>query len=138
MWSLAMNQFLYWVVVSVFCSKAKNSQGKPDLFGKETDHSFSYKFIPLDLMPIQAKQAALMKSCLPPSLLQMIDANTWPGEALMVYCDTGRPFSYGDRPKLLLPQTSDHEPPTEGSHFGSKNVERLCGFYFETGLKKLN
>eukprot|EP00434_Breviolum_minutum_P028087 symbB.v1.2.024845.t1/scaffold2378.1/size80641/4 len=32
-----------------------------------------------------------MKSCFPPSLLEMIDANTWPGEGLMVYSDTGQP-----------------------------------------------
>lgn len=115
MWSLAMNQFLYWVVVSVFCSKAKNSQGKPDLFGKETDRSFSYKFIPLDLMPIQAKQAALMKSCLPPSLLQMIDANTWPGEALMAqnYC-------------FLKPLIMNH--PRKAVILGQKMLKDYAGF----------
>lgn len=128
MWSLAMNQFLYWVVVSVFCSKAKNSQGKPDLFGKETDHSFSYKFIPLDLMPIQAKQAALMKSCLLPSLLQMIDANTWPGEALMVYCDTGRPsaMEIAQNYCFLKPLIMNH--PRKAVILGQKMLKDYAGF----------
>ena len=35
----------------------------------------------------QAQQAIVMKSCLPSSLLSMVDEGTWPGDGLFVLAD---------------------------------------------------
>ena len=37
---------------------------------------------------MQAQQAILMKSCLPSSLLTMVDDGTWPGDGLFVLADS--------------------------------------------------
>ena len=103
MWSLAMKTIfnIFRGCSQCFCPKGKIPRVsqlarkiKLDLFfRKKHIIHFLTSFLPLELMLLKAKQAALMKSCLPASLLEMIDANTWPGDGLMVYSDTGRPSS---------------------------------------------
>lgn len=89
-------------------------------------------------MPLQAKQAALMKSCLPPSLLEMIDADTFPGDCLMVYSDTGRPSAneIAQNYCFLKPLIMNH--PRKAVILGQKMLKDYVSFSLKQFFKKLN